>query len=258
MIYIYIHRECRSVLVKLHPMTVCFLGMRGSWVECHWFSLVLPIVSCSMIIRLILGSLWPLVFVLNSILILGILRPAISHLPRCFCPWTFFQNIGFNMVPSEPFYATSRKSTRKFFRVVSGFATDCPCGVWCRGLSVLVHDGTFIYIVLGCRTATIYSVIYTKRDSYIYIYVYICMHYSLPSISITHTHVSQRNNCIYTIIALTDMCMSYGYRRKWIMHAYIYIYIYMNLVSYVIVQRVLTSPSYKMISWIYGYTIHQR
>ena len=26
-----------------------------------------------------------------------------SHLSGCFCPWTFFQNIGFNMVPSEPF-----------------------------------------------------------------------------------------------------------------------------------------------------------
>ena len=23
--------------------------------------------------------------------------------PRMFCPWTFFQNIGFNMVPSDPF-----------------------------------------------------------------------------------------------------------------------------------------------------------
>ena len=22
--------------------------------------------------------------------------------PRLFCPWTFFQNIGFNMVPSDP------------------------------------------------------------------------------------------------------------------------------------------------------------
>ena len=27
----------------------------------------------------------------------------IPHLPGCFCPWTFFQNIGFNMVPSDPF-----------------------------------------------------------------------------------------------------------------------------------------------------------
>ena len=52
---------------------------------------------------LIPGSLWPLVFVLNNFLILGIWCSAISHLPGCFCPWTFFQNIRFNMVPSEPF-----------------------------------------------------------------------------------------------------------------------------------------------------------
>ena len=25
------------------------------------------------------------------------------HLSGCFCPWTFFQNNGFNMVPSDPF-----------------------------------------------------------------------------------------------------------------------------------------------------------
>ena len=29
--------------------------------------------------------------------------PTIPHIPGCFCPWTFFQNIGFNMVPSDPF-----------------------------------------------------------------------------------------------------------------------------------------------------------
>ena len=34
---------------------------------------------------------------------IGIWRSAISHLPWCVCPWTFFQNIGFNMVPSDPF-----------------------------------------------------------------------------------------------------------------------------------------------------------
>ena len=63
----------------------------------------LPIVSCSMINSLILGCVWPLVFVLNNILTLGIWRSAISHLPGSFCPWTFFQNIGFNMAPYDPF-----------------------------------------------------------------------------------------------------------------------------------------------------------
>ena len=40
--------------------------------------------------------LLPLVFVLNNVLTLGILFSAVSHLTGCFCPWTFFQNIGFN------------------------------------------------------------------------------------------------------------------------------------------------------------------
>ena len=52
---------------------------------------------------LIPGCLWLLVFVLNNTLILVIWCSTIPHLPGCFCPWTFFQNIGFNMVPSDPF-----------------------------------------------------------------------------------------------------------------------------------------------------------
>ena len=47
---------------------------------------------------LIPGCLWLLAFVLNNTLILGIWCSTIPHLPGC-----FFQNIGFNMVPSEPF-----------------------------------------------------------------------------------------------------------------------------------------------------------
>ena len=49
------------------------------------------------------GCLWLLAFVLNNTLILGICCSTISHLPGCFCPWTFSQNIGLNMVPSDPF-----------------------------------------------------------------------------------------------------------------------------------------------------------
>ena len=103
----------------------------------------LPIVSCSMTNSLILGCLWPSVLVLNNTLILGIWCSAISHLPGCFCPWTFFQNIGFNMHGAiGPLYVTSSNSTWIFCRGVSGFATDCPCNVWSRGLTTcLVHVG---------------------------------------------------------------------------------------------------------------------
>ena len=62
----------------------------------------LPIVSCSLIKNLILGCLWLLIFVLK-ILILGIWCSTIPHLPGCFCPWTFFENIGFNTVLTDPF-----------------------------------------------------------------------------------------------------------------------------------------------------------
>ena len=52
--------------------------------------------------NLILGCLWLLVFVLN-ISILGIWCSTIPHLPGCFCPWTFFENIGFNTVLTDSF-----------------------------------------------------------------------------------------------------------------------------------------------------------
>ena len=43
---------------------------------------------------------------------------------------------------NEPLYVTSSYSTWIFCRGVSGFATDCPCGVWCRGLTTcLLHVG---------------------------------------------------------------------------------------------------------------------
>ena len=35
----------------------------------------------------------------------------------------------------RPLYVTSSYSTWIFCRGVSGFATDCPCDVWCRGLT---------------------------------------------------------------------------------------------------------------------------
>ena len=65
----------------------------------------LPIVSCSLTKVPVLGCLWFLVFVLNNTLIICnvIWCSAISHLPGCFWPWTFFQNFGFNMVPLDPF-----------------------------------------------------------------------------------------------------------------------------------------------------------
>ena len=105
--YVYIQHECHSVLVKLHPITFYRTLFLESARFLGWMPLIvcfgLPIVSCSLINSLILGCLWLLVFVLNNTLILVICCSAISHVPGCFCPWTSFQNISFNMVPSDPF-----------------------------------------------------------------------------------------------------------------------------------------------------------
>ena len=41
-----------------------------------------------------------------------------------------------------PLHVTSSYSTWIFCRGVSGFATDCPCDVWCRGLTTcILHVG---------------------------------------------------------------------------------------------------------------------
>ena len=46
-----------------------------------------------------------------------------------------------------PLYVTSSYSTWIFCRGVSGFATDCPCDVWCRGLTTcLLHVAPLLEI----------------------------------------------------------------------------------------------------------------
>ena len=84
-IYLYIYIYIYALLYEF-----CFL----------WFT---NCVLMSDDYSLIPGCFWLLVFVLNNTLILDIWCSTIPHLPVCFCPWTFFQNIGFNMVPSDPF-----------------------------------------------------------------------------------------------------------------------------------------------------------
>ena len=103
-------RSSVSLYIYLY---VCII-YTGSGYSFLWFQ---PFVSYSMVIRSILGCLWPLVSVLDYILTLGILRSVIFHFPGCFCPWTFFQNIGFN-IPSDSFmshlYTELEYSTREF------------------------------------------------------------------------------------------------------------------------------------------------
>ena len=104
--YIYIHRECHSVLVELHPITVYragFWGACSSSVECHLlFSLVSTICVLRYGNKINTRMLVTIGICFKLYLTLGIFRSVIFHLPGCFCPWTFFQNIGFN-IPSDSF-----------------------------------------------------------------------------------------------------------------------------------------------------------
>ena len=54
-----------------------------------------------------------------------------------------------------PLYVIPSYSTWIFCRGVSGFATECPCGVWCRGLNTcLLHVGPHFGIIKKPRGMT--------------------------------------------------------------------------------------------------------
>ena len=92
-------------------------------------------------------------------------------------------------------YVTSSYTTWIFCRVVSGFATDCPCGVWCRGLTTCVlHVGPpfgnrflnswavgvtlwIVYIIFFCILT--YAIIYVLIHHIIYGFIFNSYKYSL-------------------------------------------------------------------------------
>ena len=62
--------------------------------------------------------------------------------PRMFLSLDLLWEYRIQLGADGPLYVTSGYSTWIFCRGVSGFATDCPCGVWCRGLTTcLLHVG---------------------------------------------------------------------------------------------------------------------
>ena len=135
----YIQRECHSVLAKLHPMTF-FRGVRGSWAECHFFVFFgLQIVSCSFINTRMLVT-FTICFKQHfdaRYLVFYNTSP-----PRMFLSLDLLWEHRIQHGANGPLYITSSYSTWIFCRGVSGFSTDCPCGVWCRGLTTcLLHGG---------------------------------------------------------------------------------------------------------------------
>ena len=91
----------------------------------------LPIVSCSMINSLILGCLWPLLIVSNNIFDTRYLAFCNISPARMFLSLDLLSEYRIQQGAVGPLYVTSWI----FWRGVSGFATDCPCSVWCRGLT---------------------------------------------------------------------------------------------------------------------------
>ena len=119
-----------------------FWGVRGSWAECHFlFSLVYQLCL----------ALW---YKSNTRMLVtfGICfkqhfdtRYLVFYIPsppRMFLSLDLLWEYRIQHGAYGPLYVTSSYSTWIFCRGVSGFVTDCPCGVWCRGLTTcLLHVG---------------------------------------------------------------------------------------------------------------------
>ena len=81
-----------------------------------------------------------------------------------------------------PLYVTSSYSTWIFCRGVSGFATDCPCGVWCRELTTcLLHVGPpfgnwILKQQLGCRFDIMDNIYYFFVCVLTYAIIYVLIH----------------------------------------------------------------------------------
>ena len=145
--YIYIQQECHSVSVKLHPITfykTVFLGSASAqflgWMPLFVF-FGLPIVACSLIIVWYQDAcdFWYLFkqhFDIRYLVFYNISPP------RMFLSLDLLSEYRIQHGTIGSLYVTSSCSTWMFCRGVSGFATDCPCGVWCRRLTTcLLHVG---------------------------------------------------------------------------------------------------------------------
>ena len=116
--------------------------MRGSWAECHFlFSLAYQLCL----------TLW---YKSNNRMLVTIGICFKQHFdtrylviynpspPRMFLSLDLLWEYRIQHGANGPLYVTSSYSTSICCRGVSGSATDCPCGVWCRGLTTcLLHVG---------------------------------------------------------------------------------------------------------------------
>ena len=92
--------------------------------------------------NLILGCLWHFGICLKQYFDTRYLVFYNTSPPRMFLSLDLLWEYRIQHGANGPLYVTFSYSTWIFCRGVSGFATDCPCGVWCRGLTTcLLHVG---------------------------------------------------------------------------------------------------------------------
>ena len=136
-IYLYIYKECRSVLVKLHLITVyrtVFCSVRFLYWMILFVFFGLLIVPCCMINSQIPGCLWPLVFLQHFVtgyLTFCNLPPPPP--PRMFLPLDLSEYRIQHMVPSDPFMshlATQLRYSAREFQALQLIVVVC-----CRGLT---------------------------------------------------------------------------------------------------------------------------
>ena len=109
-----------------------------------WVSLRVPITNSLlefyliMIVVTIIGILMAIILILNYTLRLSVTK----YLWFCKCAhsWKFPPlDIPFaywiGHLTVKLLWFMFRFSTRIIYRIIPGFVTDCPCGVWCRGLT---------------------------------------------------------------------------------------------------------------------------
>ena len=118
-----------------------FWGVPGSWAECHFVFFGLPIVSCSLKksntrMLVTFGICFKQHFDARYLVFYN------PSPPRVFLSLDLLWEYRIQHDANGPLYVTSSYSTCIFCRGVSGFATDCLCGVWCCGLTTcLLHVG---------------------------------------------------------------------------------------------------------------------
>ena len=128
-----------------------FWEVRGSWAECHFlFSLVYQLCLALWYTKMLVafGICFKQHFDTRYLVFYN------PSPPRMFLSLDLLSEYRIQHGANGTLYVTSSYSTWIFCRWVSGIATDCPCGVWCRGLTTcLLHIPEFAYWAPPCWIA---------------------------------------------------------------------------------------------------------